>query len=281
MNPSLEILASGAGLAMQDAGRPGWKRFGLPPGGAMDAGSAAHANLLVGNAPTAPLLEMAFTGARLRALQRCEIAITGAEVECTHPLWKSIFVSPGEEITFSGLHSGVWSYLAIQGGFDAPRWFGSASVNPRAGLGGIFTVGTKLTAVPGERLSGVSGRFIVDPPSWRETPLLPVWPGPEWEKFPSAARDQFFAQTWTVSAQSDRSGYRLEGTPLKTASLQILSSPTALGVIQIPSGGQPIVLLRDGPTVGGYPRLAILDPSAISRFTQCAPGTAVQFRLIE
>lgn len=281
MISSLEILSSGSGVAIHDLGRPGWKRFGLPPGGVMDADSAILANLLVGNEPSDPLLEIALAGARLRALRRCEVAITGAEVVCSHPLWKSVFLEPGEELAFTGLRSGVWTYLAIAGGFKAPLWFGSASVNPRAGLGEPLGPGSKLFARPGKRLSGISGRFIRETPRLAEKPMLPVWQGPEWEYFSSGERERFFQEPWTVSPQSDRSGYRLQGHPLKVGSFGMPSSPTAVGVIQVPPNGFPIVLLRDGPTVGGYPRLAILDPSAISRFTQCAPGTAVQFQLVE
>lgn len=281
MSEVLEVLSPGAGLAMQDQGRPGWKRHGLPSGGAMDADSAAQANRLVGNPDIAPVLELTFTGARLRVLQRCELALAGAEVTCSHPLWRSFFAEPGEQIVFTDLRSGVWTYLAVQGGWETPRWFGSASVNPRAGLGRVLTPGLRLSAQPGPRTTSISGRFVVERPHWRETPVLPVWPGPEWEKFSPESRARFFQQTWRASTQSDRSGYRLEGDALAVGGLQIPSSPTAVGVIQVPAGGQPIVLLRDGPTVGGYPRLAIMDPSVVSRFTQCAPGTSVKFQLVE
>lgn len=281
MIPSLEILTPGSGLTMQDLGRPGWKRFGLPPGGAMDADSASVANLLVGNEPGDPLLELAFTGARLRALRRCEIAITGAGVACSHPLWRNVILQSGEEVAFTALRSGVWTYLALAGGFEAPVWFGSASAYPRAGLGGPLGAGLRLLARPHRELSGISGRFIREAPDFQEKPRLSVWRGPEWEHFPAAVREQFFEEHWTVSPQSDRSGYHLQGRALGLEAFRMPSSPTAVGVIQVPPGGSPIVLLRDGPTVGGYPRLAILDPSAISRFTQCAPGTAVQFQLLE
>lgn len=281
MREVLEILSPGAGLALQDRGRPGWKRHGLPPGGAMDADSAAQANRLVGNPDSAPVVELTYTGARLRVLQRCELALAGAGVACSHPLWRSFFAEPGEELIFTDLSSGVWTYLAVQGGWDAPRWFGSASVNPRAGLGRMLTPGVRLAAQSGPRPSAISGRFAAGQPHWEDVPTLPVWPGPEWDRFSPEARSRFFQQGWRVSTQSDRSGYRLEGDPLPVGNLQIPSSPTAVGVIQVPPGGRPIVLMRDGPTVGGYPRLAILDPSAVSRFTQCAPGTSVQFQLVE
>ncbi len=278
----LEVVGSGAGITVQDAGRAGWKRFGIPPGGAMDAESAAWANRLVGNEESVPVLELAFTGARFRVLRRSEFAITGADAEASHPRWKSFHAGEGEEMAFGPLRSGVWSYIAVHGGFAAPHWFGSASVNPRAGFGAPLTAGALLSRRNAERLAGVAARFVAEPerPQFDVTPVLPVWPGPEWDLFPAAVRDRFLAELWRISSQIDRTGYRLEGSGLAAGLPQIPSAPVAVGVIQVPEDGRPIVILRDGPTVGGYPRLAILDPSAVSRMTQCAPATQVRFRLI-
>lgn len=281
-HPVLEVLAGGAGMTVQDSGRPGWKRFGVPPGGAMDAESALWANRLVGNPESAPVLEMAFTGARLRVLRTSEFAVTGADVEGTHPRWKSFHAAAGEEMAFGPLRAGVWSYVAVQGGFAAPRWFGSASVNPRAGFGAALVPGAMLFRREADRLAAVSARFVAEPerPRFAERTELPVWAGPEWEQFPAAVRDRFLAASWQISSQLDRTGYRLEGEALEAALPPMPSAPVAVGVIQVPENGRPIVILRDGPTVGGYPRLAILDASAVSRMTQCAPATQVRFRLV-
>src|SRR5262245_34793495 len=135
MNSVLEILAVGAGAAIQDLGRSGWKRFGIPPGGAMDSDSARRANLLVGNEEGEPVIELLFAGARFRALRAAELAMTGAEIDCAWPQWRNFSVAQGDELSIGNLHAGVWTYLAVQGGFAAPKWFGSASVNPRAGFG--------------------------------------------------------------------------------------------------------------------------------------------------
>ena len=282
MIPILEVLAAGAGSAVQDLGRSGWKRFGIPPGGAMDLDSARKANLLVGNEEGAPVIELLFTGARFRALGSAELAIAGADVESRWPRWRNFCVERGDEISFGELRGGVWTYLAVRGGFIAPKWFGSASVNPRAGLGDALRSGAQLFCGEAQRSGEISSRFVPELVRQRydQTPVLRVWRGPEWNGFASDDAGLFLGQTWIVSPQSDRAGYRLEGAVLESR-LRMPSAPVAVGTIQVPPDGLPIVLLRDGPTVGGYPRLAILDPPAISRFTQCAPGTGVRFELAE
>ncbi len=282
MSPVLELLAAGAGAAIQDFGRTGWKRFGVSCGGAMDLESARKANLLVGNDERAPVIELLFSGAKFRVVGATEVAISGADVACDWPQWRNFSVVPGNEISFGKLRSGVWTYLAVRGGFVTPRWFGSASVNPRAGFGEVLRPGLRLFSEQSQSSVEVSSRFVPELVRERydQTPVLGVWRGPEWDGFSEEARSLFLNQTWVVSSQSDRAGYRLEGAELESR-LRMPSAPIAVGVIQVPPSGLPIVLLRDGPTVGGYPRLAILDPPVISRFTQCAPGTGVRFELIE
>jgi biotin-dependent carboxylase-like uncharacterized protein len=249
----------------------------------MDADSARKANLLVGNQEGAPVLELLFTGARFRVLGAAELAITGAEVESGCPRWRNFFAEIGHEISFGRLRAGVWTYLAVRGGFAASRWFGSASVDPRAGLGDAIRPGDQLRREDVQRSDGISSRFVPELVRERfdQIPVLLVWRGPEWECFPEHARALFLSESWLVSAQSDRAGYRLEGAALESGRLRMPSAPVAVGTVQVPPNGLPIVLLRDGPSVGGYPRFGILDPLAISRFTQCAPGTAVRFQLIE
>jgi biotin-dependent carboxylase-like uncharacterized protein len=282
MSPVLQVLAVGAGAAVQDFGRSGWKRFGIPPGGAMDLDSARKANLLVGNEEGAPVVELLFTGARFRALGSAELAIAGADVETEWPRWRNFWVEPGDEVSFGRLIAGVWAYLAVGGGFIAPRWFGSASVNTRAGFGEALRPGVQLMCGEARPSEEISSRFVPElvREGYDQTPVLRVWRGPEWDGFTEDARGLFLDQTWLVSSQSDRAGYRLQGASLESR-LRMPSAPVAVGAIQVPPDGLPIVLLRDGPTVGGYPRLAILDPAATSQFTQCAPGTGVRFELVE
>jgi len=283
MSEFLEIISPGGGITLQDLGRPGWKKFGVPAGGAMDLDSARQANHLVGNEDSAPVLEFLFTGARMKLLEEAEIAITGAAVKSGHIPWRSFTGKARDEIVFGEMRCGVWSYLAVRGGLDAPRWFGSTSIYPRAGLGAGLPAGWKLSRKALPPAKAIAGRFVPEMilPHFEETPTIGIFKGPEWELFSAGAQAAFLEQAWTVSRQSDRTGYRLEGTPLPSHTTQILSAPLSVGTVQVPPGGQPIVILRDGPTVGGYPRLAILNANEVSRFTQCAPGTQTRFQLIE
>ena len=281
MSPVLKVLHSGGGCALQDLGRPGWKRFGVPEGGAMDREAAIQSNRLVGNPDSAPVLELAMTGARFLVLKDAEFALTGADANGSHPRWRGFAGKAGEEIRLLEMHSGVWSYLAVAGGFVGPKWFGSASVNARAGFGIACASGSELFAGAANRSSAVAGRFVREEevPRLTAETVIPVWPGPEWEWLSKHSMSDFLCQPWTLSPHCDRTGYRLNGPVLEVPSGKMLSSPLAIGTIQLPPGGHPIVILRDGPTVGGYPRLAILDPTTVSRFTQCAPGTTVRFQL--
>ncbi len=274
MTDVLEVLATGAGLTIQDGGRAGWKRFGLPPGGAMDQAAAARANRLAGNAPDAPVVEMLLAGARFRAL--APVALGFADLAGG----RGFSAGTGEVIDFGGSRAGVWSYLAIGGGLAAERWFGSASVNVRAGLGESLRVGNRLRGGVFESGFAFASQAKNEEPPLGEPPVFPVWKGPEWELMGGRAQQAFLESSWTVSPQSDRAGYRLHADHFPTHAHSLPSAPMAVGVIQVPPGGQPIVLLRDGPTVGGYPRLALIDGAFLSRFAQCAPATKLRFQLM-
>jgi len=280
MSEVLEILEIGAGASLQDEGRPGWKRFGLPAAGAMDRESARLANALVGNAPGQPVVEMLFGRARVRALREVTLAVTGAEVAASHPLWRSFRLEKGEELVIGLPRRGLWTYLAVAGGIDGPEYFGSASRQRRAEMGLELKTGVRLRAQESQGRSGIAGSFIPESarPLIGNPPPLRFWPGPEWERLPEASRERFLAADWTVSQQSDRMGYRLEGPVLNVGYREILSGPVTVGTIQLPPNGQPIVLMRDGPTVGGYPRIGVIEDESVSIFSQCAPGSAIRFR---
>ncbi len=129
--------------------------------------------------------------------------------------------------------------------------------------------------------SAVAARYLTPDaiPDWSSPCTLKVWPGPEWRLFPESSRSRFLETAWQVSPQSDRTGYRLDGATVAGGPQGILSGPMLTGAIQIPPGGQPIVLMPDGPTVGGYARLASVSPSDLANLAQCAPGTHIRFTL--
>lgn len=281
--PVLELLDPGLWTSLQELGRQGWKRFGVPPGGALDRHAARAANLLVGNLPRAPVLEILLQGVRLRARCRIEVAITGAGAVLPGGTgWRTLRLEPGRELSFPAPAAGLWTYLAVPGGFAGPRWFGSVSVFPRGGLGERLVAGAVLgraEAPTGAPPPAIGLRWL-DPAQQRDylrPPPLPVWPGPQWDLFREADRVGFFDRPWTISARSDRTGYRLEGTPLARIAESIPSEPVLPGSIQIPPDGSPIITMRDGPTVGGYPKLGLVNPLHLSWLAQCRPGQQVRF----
>ncbi len=282
--PVLRILSSGLGATVQDVGRPGWKRFGVPSSGAMDEHAAMWANRLLNNDADAPLLELLLQGASIEVLRDCWVALTGADAVADVSTWRAHRMNEGDVIEFPRARTGVWTYLAVDGGFAAPRWLRSASAYPRANLGMILKPGDKLARARAESFHlppGVEGRTIApeERRDYDHSPALRVWPAPQWDGFDETERAKFFSQTWSVTSQCDRAGYRLSGEALRCRVANIISEPTLVGTVQVPENGQPIVTMRDGPTVGGYPKLAVIDAADVSWLAQCQPGTKVRFQL--
>jgi len=236
----LRVVAPGLGAGWQAAGALGLRRFGVPPGGPMDDHAAGWANRLVGNDASAPVLELLWGGAKVEVLQDGYVAITGAPVKTSLPLWRAVPVKAGRVLEFAPGASGVWVYVAF---------------------------GTKdCGSAPWSEV-----RDYAAPQAFR------VWPGPQRCLFSG----ELFAQEWTVTTQSNRVGYRLLGDPLAFEKHELLSEPVRVGTIQVPESGQPIVTMRDGPTVGGYPKLGMVDPADLSSLTQCRPGQKIRFIVAE
>lgn len=275
----LEVRSVGLGATVQDMGRGGWKRFGVPPSGAMDPHAAARANRLVGNPDDAPVLELLMQGAAFRVLAPRRFAVAGAEAGAIIPAWQARLLSRGTTLAFPRCMKGLWTYVAVEGGFVAERILGSASAYPRGGIGRELRDGDRLEAghpiSPG-RLSA-SWLYPCECRNYDDPPLIRVWPGPQWEQFDDMERAGFFSAEWEISNRSDRVGYRLEGARMNAPALGMCSEPVVMGSIQIPPNGQPIVTMRDGPTVGGYPKIGIVDPDSLPWLAQCRPG--VKFRM--
>jgi len=278
----IEVASPGLRASLQDLGHGGWRRFGVPPGGAMDSHAAAYANRLLDNPDSAPVLEMLLQGGQLRVLRDTWVAVTGADSGVELPMWRAVQVREGDELNFPRNQNGVWIYVAVEHGFESSCRKGNGTP-PWAGLlGRPLQAGDLLRHRPGLPFglpTGVAGR-VVDPiEQWNfsQPPPFRVWPGPQWDAFAEEGRQHFFSSAWEVTPQSDRAGYRLSGPPMPGTRPQMLSEPTLVGSIQIPDDGQPIVTMRDGPTVGGYPKLGVVDPDELSRLTQCRPGQTVTF----
>jgi len=288
--PWLRVLTTGAVLGVQDGGRPGWGRFGVPVGGALDLVAAHWANRLLGNDDGAGVLEFAGGGQSFEALTHVTVSVTGADAGAEirgvdgmiRPVraWSTQTLLPREVLMFRGSRLAVWTYLGLAGGVVAPRVLGSVSLNRRASLGAAPN--------PGETVSGRAPDSLVaggTASRWVDTTRLPscasgpirVWPGPQADGFDPAALKAFFRSVWRVSPRSDRVGYRLEGTPLVVPSMSMESEPVLPGSIQVPPDGLPIVTMPDGPTMGGYPKIGWVDPRDLARVAQTPAGRPIQW----
>lgn len=270
----LEVISPGLLATIQDGGRAGWRRFGIPPGGVMDRGAWHTANRLLHNITDAPVLEC-LQGTCLRALSEITVATSGA--------WGAIAwtAKPGELIEFPPTLAGVWHYLALPGGIAAASFLGSVSTCVRAKIGAplakkevIACHGNPYSALP----FGVKCRHpVFDEDYITHSDALRVWPGPQWDQFDKTAQQAFFGQPWQLSNRSDRTGYRLEGSPIIAPTGELISEPVRIGSIQVPPNGQPVLTLHDGPTVGGYAKIALIDPADLDQLVQTRPGRNIRF----
>ena len=289
--PAIEVEDGGLLTTVQDRGRPGFQRYGVPVAGAMDSGSLDEANRLLGNDPGAAALECTVHGPRLRCLQATVASIAGADLGAVverHDLgrWQpvpgsSFRLRPGNVLAFEGARSGARAYVGFAGGIDVPLVLGSRSTYLTAGFGGYrgraLQKGDRLALVPG---SAPVGRRIRREPDQDDGVVRVIW-GPQDDYFTNKARATLESCTYTVGASSDRMGYRLEGETLEHRDAQqIISDGNALGSIQVPPDGLPIVMLADRATTGGYPKIATVITADIPRLAQLMPGDAVRFQAV-
>jgi KipI family sensor histidine kinase inhibitor len=286
--PALEVVRPGLLTTVQDMGRPGWRRFGIPASGALDPGALGAANAAVGNPAGAACLELTFPGPVLRALADIEVAVAGADLgaHCDGrpmPAERAVAMRANAEITFTAPRRGQWAYLAVSGGIDAPLVFGSRSANARGGLPGL--AGRPLRA--GDVLGRGEGAGALPAGTPRadaapEGAPVRVVLGPQTDAFQPDAVPALLGAAYEVTLQRDRSGMRLRGPALRHRSgAQVFSDGLLPGTIQVPGDGQPIVILADGPTTGGYPRIATVVTADLARVAQAAPGTKVRFVAVE
>jgi biotin-dependent carboxylase-like uncharacterized protein len=252
----------------------------------MDTHAAGWANRLLENPANTPVLELLLSGARVEVLKDCWIAITGACNVRGLTLWRAHQLKAGELLAFGPGDSGVWTYLAVPGGLDWPEVLGSASVYSRAHLGEALRKGTVLKRKEGPEFrlpAGVAGRVAAweDQRTYLRPPRIRIWPGPQWKNFSLADREKLLTQEWSLSPQSDRVGYRLEGPALRPTPAEIWSEPVLPGSIQVPENGQPIITMPDGPTVGGYPKIGLVDADSLPWVAQARPGQKLRFELVE
>ncbi|MBL9213104.1 MAG: 5-oxoprolinase subunit PxpB [Opitutaceae bacterium] len=277
----LRVVRAGMYTTIQDAGRCGHRALGVPLSGAADPLARRVVNALVGNPEDAAGLEFTLVGPELRFERDAVIAVGGAEFEAV-PRWRPVEVRAGTTLRLGAARSGCRGYLAIAGGIDVPAALGSRSTYERGGLGGV--AGRAL--VDGDALPvpvvhrRVQGRWRIDErilPDYSSAPVVRVLAGLHGGEFDGG----WLARSYRVSAHSDRMGVRLQGEPLvRRTGGELTSLPVAPGTIQVPPDGQPIVLLADAQTIGGYPQVAHVATVDLPLLAQLRPGDTVRFELI-
>ncbi|MCV6625125.1 MAG: biotin-dependent carboxyltransferase family protein [Cellvibrionaceae bacterium] len=287
---SLNVIAPGILSLLTDAGRLGQQQIGLTNGGPLDPFAFEWANRLCHNPSNTTAIEVTIGGLVLSAAADTQIALTGAELPLSvngqaQPMWQTINIAAGDKIQlgYAG-ENGSRAYLAIAGGFAIAPQFGSTATVVREGIGGLdgraLQKGDKLpigTQTPGKLLR-------LPPqarPHYAKAVNLRVVVGYQQQYFSAAAKARFFHSEYQVSERCDRMGYRLEGPSVSATIDGILSEGICLGAIQVPADGQPIVLLNDRQTIGGYPKLGSVLSLDIPALAQLGPGGKVRFSEID
>lgn len=279
----LNIIRAGISSSIQDAGRTGWRQFGVSQCGVLDHPAMQTANMLVGNAPDSAVLEITLGGFCAEFERDGWIALTGtgchAELD-GKAVWTGwrFAVKKGQRLTLGVPQRGMRSYLAVNGGYRIEAVMGSASTDLKAGFGGF--AGRKLQDGDRLALGRPDGEFH-QPVGVRQLlwgNRVRAMPGPEYHQFSVESREAFWRTAWRLNPQSNRMGYRLQGRQLRRdATRDLLSHGLVPGVVQVPPGGQPIVLMADAQTTGGYPRIACVIEADLYHLAQLRLGEPVHF----
>ncbi len=285
MTPVFSVIKPGVLTTIQDLGRPNAVPSGVTAGGAMDRFAHSAANLLVGNDRGAATLECTLIGPSLGAERACTVAVTGGYLNPRVdgeqvPMWTAIRLRAGDTLTLGARRSGARAYVAVAGGLIGDRWLGSMSTNLLCARGGMH--GRALAAddviAAGTSLVDEAGRALA--PELRPdyiTSVLGVIRGPHFGRLEDESGRAFFEAPFTLGHDSNRMGYRLDGPSLAAVGSELLSFGVFAGVVQLPSGGRPILLMADHQTAGGYPVIATVAGAWLPRAAQLAPGDEVRF----
>jgi biotin-dependent carboxylase-like uncharacterized protein len=279
------VLRPGLLSTVQDEGRPGHAHLGVPPSGALDRGSYRLANRLVGNPPGAAILETTLSGPQLRldGDVPVTIAVTGAPAPVRvdgRPVAfdAAVRIQPGQVLEIGTVTAGLRSYLAVSGGLRVDAVLGSRSGDVLSGLGPPpLTTGTSLPL--GKAYPAPAIDFVAPSGIYQE-PVLDLILGPRAGWFTEGALGALTRTAWKVSPTSNRVGVRLEGTPLERLKPgELPSEGTAIGSLQVPGNGLPVLFLNDHPVTGGYPVIGVVTRAGLDLAAQAAPGTTLRFRL--
>lgn len=289
---AFKVLRPGLLTTVQDAGRVGYQKFGVPVAGALDQTALRVGNLLVGNAEGEAALEVTALGPRLLVLADVAVALTGAGMEATVddlplPPWQTVVLRRGNILDLGRCRWGVRAYLAVAGGLEVPVLLRSKSTCLVAAFGGYggraLRAGDRLSVgAPAKPLEELEGRAVLPPDSPDpDREVLRVVLGPQDDRFTPEGIRTFLGETYRVTVHADRMGYRLDGPAIRhVGGADIISDYIPAGGVQVPGDGKPIVLLADRQTTGGYAKIATVIRPDLDRVAQLRPGDAVRFRQV-
>lgn len=293
----IEVVQTPPLNSVQDLGRYGARHYGVGTSGAMDDVALVTGNLLLGNPAGAAGIEIQMFPFQVKFRSDVAVAITGADCRAELdgtllPPWWSANARTGQSLVLQAPAAGARSYLTIAGGVDVPVVLGSRSTCLRIGYGGhrgrALEAGDMLACGTASQARPPWGGIGAEPPEAvltaatvdgaRDETVLRVVPAAEHDAFPESSRRAFWREAWTVSAQSNRMGFRLMGTPLHLdRPLEIRSSGIVPGIVQVPPSGQPIIQLRDANSAGGYPKIGVVIDADLWRLGQTRPGAKLRF----
>lgn len=283
---TFKVLNPGLFSTIQDAGRFSYQTFGFSPSGVLDYRAHKLANRLLGNDDDAAVLEMTLQGVVLKIQKDTVISTSGAKAAITiddqpYDHGTAIKVLKGEILKIGKCEDGSRTYLAVSGGFDVPEILGSRSTHTRSGIGGF----KGRTLKKGDVLKSAGGEFsdgLKKIKSFENDNVIHIIPGQQYDRFGAEAQEKLFNAEYEITKDSDRMGIRLNGPGLHAdGGHDVLSEPTQLGSIQVPKNGQPIILLNDRQTAGGYVRIATVALADIPKVVQKSPGEKLRFKKID
>jgi antagonist of KipI len=306
---SIKVLEPGLSTTVQDLGRVGYQQYGVVVGGVMDKVAARLANALIGNSEEDAVLELTLMGPTLLFQSDTLISICGADLsakidEVPVPLWRPIYVKEGSILRFGRPHQGCRAYLALAGGIDVPLVMESRSTYVRGGIGGYHGRAMQkgdvlnLNPIKSNHIKNLtevlSKQVESDPfksvnwtvsaqikPAYKKDPEIRFIKGPQYDQFTEKSREQFLTEYYQVTSKSDRMGYRLSATALELSDkVELLSEAVTMGTIQVPNDGQPIILMADRQTIGGYPKIGYVASIDFPVLSQVMPGEKLTFKEI-
>ncbi|ANF21888.1 biotin-dependent carboxyltransferase family protein [Thermococcus piezophilus] len=284
----IDLLNVPSLLTIQDLGRFGYRKLGVSTSGVMDEVSARLANYIVGNPDNAPVLEFLLAGptilfnasAVFAVAGDVEVKLNGVPIE----LWRSYWAKRGDVLEVETLRSGLYGYIAFAGGIKCERLLGSCSTYTRAGLGRPLKAGDRLT-LGYTLLTGKEGRVLpreLKPDYSAKEKVIRVIPGPNLDHFTDEGIETFLSGSYTVTPESDRMGYRLDGPQIEHSEkgADIVTDAVPIGSIQVPANGKPIIMMADCQTTGGYAKIGMVARVDVPLVAQSRPGERLRFKAV-